>query len=512
MNFIDKAIAAVAPGYAIKRRHDRYKLQIMEEIQNSGYGNHGASHYKKATIGWAYYGGSHREDIEENVDTLRQRSRDLYMGGASLATGAIKTMRTNVVGVGLKVKPQIDREYLQMKPEQAEKLEREIEREFSLWAESTDCDLQRIDTFAELQQLAFLNWLLSGDVLVTMPVTKRAGSLYDLRVNLIEADRVCNPYGMENEPKIIEGVEFNDLGEVVAYHIAKHHPLEVLTYGTPQWQRVEAYGRKTGRRNVLHIMNRERVGQCRGVPFIAPIIEDLLQLGRYTQAELMAAVISGMYTIFIEKESEKDGAAFGEVIPEEQQMDSRDETSLEIGNGLIIELGKGEKAHDTNPGRPNTAFDGFVTSISRHIGAALEIPYEILLKHFSSSYSASRGALLEFWKTVAMYRNWIAQDFCQPIYEEFMAEAVAKGRIKAPGFFRDAAVKKAYCRAEWNGPTTGQLDPLKEVNAAIKRVENGFSSRNRETVELTGGDYSRNIEQLKREEKQLQEVWKIGKE
>ncbi|MEA5083285.1 MAG: phage portal protein [Lachnospiraceae bacterium] len=511
MNIIDKTIEIISPGMALKRAHNRYKLQAMENIQNSGYSRHGANTYKKSVLGWFFRGGSHKEDIEENLDILRDRSRDLFMGGANIATGAIKTMRTNVVGVGLKLKSTIDREYLGLTDETAEKLERDIEREFALWADSTSCDIQRLDNFVELQQLAFLNWLLSGDVLATLPTTRRAASPYDLRINLIEGDRLCNPANDLLNPNIVAGVENNEVGEVVAYHVAKHHPKETTSTIAQEWVRVEAYGFKTGRKNVLHIMNRERIGQVRGVPFIAPVIENLKQLGRYTEAELMAAVISGMYTIFIEKEAFGDGGAVGQVVPEEMQVDGEDERSLEIGNGVVLDLEPGEKAHDMNPGRPNTAFDGFVTSMCRQIGAALEIPFEILLKHFSSSYSASRGALLEFWKTVNMYRGWLASDFCQPIFEEFLAEAVAKGRIKAPGFFRDPTIRKAYTGAQWNGPTTGQLDPLKEVNAAIKRVENGFSTYGREAVEMTSTDFNKNITQLKRETKALQEVREIGK-
>lgn len=80
-----------------------------------------------------------------------------------------------------------------------------------------------------------------------------------------------------------------------------------------KWTRVEAWGEKTGRRNVIHIMNRERIGQRRGVPFLAPVIEALKQLGRYTDAELVAAVVSGMFTVFIEKESASADGAFGEL-------------------------------------------------------------------------------------------------------------------------------------------------------------------------------------------------------
>ena len=499
MNALDRMIAAVSPVHALKRAKARRGLEIMD----SGYGNSGASHTKKSLMGWLYGGGSAKEDIQDNLSTLRQRSRDLYMG-VPLATGALNTCRTNVVGTGLRLKSQIDYEALGIEESEARNLERLIEREFALWADSPACDLERLDNFYELQQLAFLNWLMSGDVLATLPVTKRVNMPYDLRICLIEADRLSNPNGLA-DPHIVGGVETNAAGEVVAYHISKHHPLSYDMTETG-WTRVEAWGKRTGRRNVLHIMNRERIGQRRGVPFLAPVIEALKQLGRYTDAELVAAVVSGMFTVFIEKESASSENPFGEVIPEEAQVDAEDDSTIELAPGAIVDLNEGEKAHDMNPGRPNTAFDGFVVAICRQIGAALEIPYELLVKSFNSSFTASRGALLEAWKMFRMYRTWLAADFCQPIYEEGFAEAVAKGRIPAPGFFTDPIRRKAYTTAEWNGPAQGLLNPVQEVSAAEKRVQNGFSTRAREAVEMNGSDYYRNVAQLRREEKELKEA------
>ena len=145
---------------------------------------------------------------------------------------------------------------------------------------------------------------MSGDVLVTLPTTKRPGMPYDLRVRLIEADRLSNPMGNTN-PLIIGGVEVNPAGEVIAYHISTHHPLS-WEYSETKWTRVAAYGERTGRRNVLHIMNRERIGQRRGVPFLAPVIEALKQLGQYTDAELTAAIVSGLFTVAIEKDENSD--------------------------------------------------------------------------------------------------------------------------------------------------------------------------------------------------------------
>lgn len=492
---------------AIRREIEALALGRVKEILNSGYSNYGASRSKKSLIGWRADGGSHKEDIEDNLTILRQRSRDLFMG-VPLATGAVKTCRTNVVGGGLLLKSQIDYEAIGISAKEARSLEQKIEREFKLWADSTSCDIERFDNFYELQQLAFLNWLISGDVIVLLPTTERVAMPYDLRIQLIEADRISTPKDKSQDKNIIDGVESNKSGETIAYYICNRHPNSKDLTEKEEWVRVEAYGKNTGRKNVLHLMNRERIGQRRGVPLLAPVIESLKQLGRYTEAELVAAVVSGLLTVFIEKESYSSEPPFGQIVPEEEQVDRYTENSIELGPGAIIDLNEGEKANIVNPGRPNAAFDGFVTAICRQIGAALEIPYELLLKNFNASYSASRAALLEAWKSFRMYREWLAADFCQPIYEEWLTEAVAKGRIEAPGFFGDPLTKKAYCGAEWNGPAQGLLNPTQEVAAAQKRVENGFSTRSKEAKEMNGTDYYKNISQLKQEEELIQEIRK----
>lgn len=500
MNVIDKVIKVFAPASALNREVSRQKLTL---ISNSGYSHHGASRTKKSLVGWMSGGGSAKEDIEDNIQVLRERSRDLYMG-TPIATGAIKTLRTNVVGAGLKLKPQIDYEFLGMTEEEASVLEMNIEREFSLWADSLNCDLARLNNFYEIQQLIFLSSLMCGDAFALLPYTERIRSPYDLRIQLIEADRVCNPFFKIISDNISAGVECNENGEIMAYHIANFHPLSTSRVGN-SWTRVDAFGKKTGRRNVIHIMESERIGQRRGVPVLAPVIESLKQLGRYTDAELMAAVVSGMFTVFIETQNPNE-SPLGEMISEEQRVDDGDQNSLEMGNGAIVALAPGEKANIANPTRPNAAFDVFITSICRQIGTALEIPHDLLLKQFNASYSASRAALLEAWKMFRMRRTWLANDFCQPIYEEWLSEAVAKGRVYAPGFFDDEIVRKAYCNSEWSGPSQGQLDPVKEANAASIRVENGFSTRSRETVELTGGDFNKNHRQRVKEEKMRMEI------
>ncbi len=486
MNLLDRAIGAIAPGWALSRVASRQRMMLL----NSGYSHGGASYAKKSMIGWCSGTTDADEDIVDNIETLRERSRMLFMT-APIATGALKTIRTNVVGSGLSLNAQVDSRFLGLSDEEAREWEANAEREWRLWAESVACDAERRQNFYQLQSLVVLSTLMSGDCFVVMPMIRRAGSIYDMRVGIIEADRVCNPLSQNIVGKnVLGGVEVGKYGDAVAVYVANKHPRAIpraLEAASVKWTRVPIFGERTGRRNVLHVMTDvERPAQRRGVPILAPVIEELKQLKRYSDAELMAAVISGMFTVFVTTPNPSEDEPFGGGgLPAMQRVDP-DPQAYELGNGAIVQLAEGEKVEIADPKRPSVAFDGYVQAVCRHIGAALEIPYELLLKHFTSSYSASRAALLEAWKMFRMRRDWLVSSFCQPVYEEWLAEAVAKGRIKAPGFFSDPAVRAAWSGAEWHGDAQGQLDPLKEANAAVVRVKNGFSTISREAAEMTG--------------------------
>ena len=115
------------------------------------------------------------------------------------------------------------------------------------------------------------------------------------------------------------------------------------------------------------------------------------------------------------------------------------------------------------------------------------------MKRFTSSYSASRAALLQAWEEYKLRRVWFARDFCQPVYESWLREAIALGRIDAPGFYDDPLIQKAWMNADWFGPTMSILDPVKDMNGSNLRVESGLSTREREAAEMTGTDLEENI-------------------
>lgn len=483
---------------------------------NKGYSDAGASHRKRSVKGFDARSGSPAEDINTNNYTLRQRSRMLYMA-SPVATSAVKTNRTNVIGLGLQLKSRIDRDVLGLTPEQAGEWQKHVEREFRLWAGSKDaCDATGMNDFNEMQQLALTSWLMSGDVFALIKRYKETPvNPYTLRIHLVEADLVSTPQekgsilapllpttGKTKDGNLIfDGVEVNRNGMVEAYHVCNQYPFEGRT-DPIKWTRVEAYGQRTGLPNILHVMESERPDQYRGVPYMAQCIEPILQLRRYTEAELTAAMIQSFFTAFVKTETNAAENPFNEVgstIPE----DSVDPNEYEMGPGQVNFLKPGEDVLFGDPKHPATGFNEFERTICEQIGAALEIPADLLLKSFNSSYSASRAALLEAWKAFKMRREWFANDFCKPIYAIWLSEAVALGRVSAPGFFTDPAIRAAWLGSEWIGPSQGQLDPTKEINAEAMAVAEGFSTREQSTIRLNGGQWDANVEQLARENEKL---------
>ena len=456
-------------------------------------------------IGWVTGGGAAEDDIDVHGATLRKRARDLYAGGG-LARSAPNTLTTNVVGWGITPKPTIDNELLNLSDDQRDEWERKTMREFQLWADSVMCDAERQQTFYGLQQLAFLSMLVSGDCFCVFGTKANKQNPYETVLRLLEADRIATPGSNgESESKAeadggrtIDGVRISRDGEVVAYYVANRHPLAQEDATAIEYQRIDCYGKETGMPNILHITTRERPEQRRGVPFVAANIENIKQFDRYMTSELAAQVVSSMLTAFII--SSEDGSSTGlEDAVDADEKVTNDELHLELKPGAIYDLPPGKTIKEINPIRQNTAFESFVSTMETIIGASMEIPKEVLIKKYDSNYTAARSSLLDFWKTVRVHRARFNTMFNQPVYEAWLAEAVALGRVEAPGFFDDPAIRRAWCGCAWTGITMGHVDPKKEIQAAELRIRNNLTTEEQEAMEYNGNNWREVIRQRKKE-------------
>lgn len=515
-NLIDRALLAVAPARALERVKARLQARTLmnlgadavgfeylsaqaDGVQASAQDGDGGNP-RASTRWWQPRARDARADTLRQLSTQRGQSRELART-SPIAVGAINTNIDRVVGTGLALSAQPNRIVLGWSLEQAAEWKRQVQAEFSLWADSAESDQAQTLNFYEQQALVLRGTLESGDLFTLMPDGQRTATQpYALRIQLLEADRVGNPFGQMDADSIAGGVRFGTNGAPEAYHTYDRHPGAGYSAGTNmlagQW--IDRLGR-SGRRRILHHFRKLRPDMPRGVPYLAPIVECIKQISRYTNAEISAAVISAYFTVFIET---PDGGNPAPVFAGAEGADTPGD-DIQLGQGAVVGLAKGEKATFADPNRPNPNFEPFILGVISQIGMALGIPRELLIKQFNSSYSASKAALLDAWIYFRSVRTWLARSFCQPVYETWLSEAVATGRIVAPGFFTNPLMRWAYTRAAWNGDSMGSINPKDEVAAYSAAIDARLMTHERAEWELFGSDFNETFDQKKGEHDQL---------
>lgn len=481
--------------------------QLAQSVMSSMlFGNHGAyrtaSSSNKNIAGWVTSDGSADTDTLADLPTLRRQSSDLIRNDA-LPAGIISSNVTAVVGTGVVPQSRIDYEFLGITEAQAEAFQRKAERIFAQTAEKPHWDAEHKLTFYQQQAVVQRSRKERGDVFALRRFIKRNRKLLGVAVQLIEADRVDTPSDKATDTSIRSGIKMDADGAPLSYFVAQRHPGEQQALTAQQdFTEIPAFD-QNGDPLVLAVIERLRPGQTRGVPYLAPVIEIFKQLCRYTEAEITAAVISGMLAMVVT--SPAPVGPLGPGIPGmvgSKQMTPQGGKLQRLQSGMILDLAPGEDIKVVDGNRPNTAFDPFVMSVLRQIGAALEIPFEVLVKHFQSSYSAARAALIDAWRFWLKERQFLVDTFCQPCWEWVITEAVATGLLDAPGFFDDLLVRQAWLSAEWIGQTMPSIDPVKDAEAATRW--NALNIKPLKTIAAEqGADWDRDLKQLTRERKQL---------
>ena len=110
--------------------------------------------------------------------------------------------------------------------------------------------------------------------------------------------------------------------------------------------------------------------------------------------------------------------------------------------------------------------------------------------------------MLETWKDMQARKRTVADRFASMIYKLWLEEAFGKGMItsmpnNAPNFY-EGLNGDAYAKATWLGAAFGQIDELKETQAATLRVKNHLSTLEYE-YGRQGKDWRQSLRQIARE-------------
>jgi lambda family phage portal protein len=451
--------------------------------------------------------------------TLRARSTQLFRKNI-YARGLIRRLVTNIITTGLALEAEPDSKIVGLDDEKLLDWADVVENRFHLWERWPElCHELGRDAFGQIQAQALITALISGDVLVTLLQDPATGLP---RVKLIDGARVQTPFGVgAAAPRLApghvikHGVELDAGGRHVAYWVVK---VDEKT-SERRAERLPRVGPATGRRQAWLVYGTDKLlDDVRGEPMLSIILQSLHEIDRYRDAVQRKAVINSILAMFIKKDTETVGTRplmggatlRGKTVAAATDGKPRTYKFTEMIPGAVLdELAAGESPQGFPPTGTDEKFSEFESAIVYAIAWCFEVPPEILTLSFSSNYSASQAAINEFKLFLNVRRAVWGDDFCQPIYVEWLLSEALSGKIKAPGLleaWRDPARYDpfvAWVLADWTGAIKPSVDLGKQADGYTKLIDQGLITRARAAREVTGTKYAKNVAQLERENEQL---------
>lgn len=446
--------------------------------------------------------------LTDDYWTMRARSEELFKTNL-YAAGIIKRLVTNEVHTGLTPEAVPDENVLGVEPDSLNDWSEDVESRYHLYGKNPKtCDFHQRDTLGALQRHARTEALICGDMLIVQKWSQltQLPTTQLINGNLVQTPPFSNDVKLKKGHTIKHGVELDSKKRIVAHWIKQ----EDLDY-----KRIPAYGEKTGRRiSWLVYGTQKRFDNVRGLPLLSLVLQSLKEIDRYRDSTQRKALINSIVSMVVTKKDDKIGS-----LPTQNGAVKRGTVDGTTGSGetrnfnfskflpgtVIDELQTGEDVVMKGGDGTDINFGPFEATIMQAVAWANEIPPEILMLAFSNNYSASQAALNEF--IIYLSKFWVTwgEDFCTPIYTNFLLAEVAKGKIKAPGLleaWRDPAqydIFGAWISVDWYGSVKPTTDAVKQGKAAKQRVDEGWSTNARESRMINGSKFSKNIKRLKSE-------------
>lgn len=433
---LDFALARLAPRAALRR------LSARVAFDNLARSYDGAAR-GRLTDGWHTANNSADVEISAAAGILRSRSRDLVRNDA-VAAKAVQVLVSNLVGTGIRPRaasgdPALDR--------LADDL-------FAQW--SQDCDADGHTDFHGLTALAVREMIEGGDVFALRRRTRpRAGQLVPLEIELKEADHldVARSSLLPAANTIKDGIEYDSRGRRLAYWLFPDHPGDSYPNISRELRsvRVSADG-------VSHLFERQRT-QSRGVPWAAPAMRALRDVGDWQRAELVRKRTEAcLAAVVVANDDDQQGVTAAI----EDQSTGKLIESFEPG---MIARARGAKAIEFNQPTSTAGIYEWHRVQLHIVSAGMRVPYELLTGDLSQvNFSSSRVGLNEFRRMVRMVQAaTIIPMFCRPVWRWFCEAAWLAGRLPAP----DIPVK-------WTPPAFESVNPLQDAQADQLEVRSGF--------------------------------------
>ena len=438
-NWLDKAIEVISPKRGFERARYRAAIDVVRTYEGAKAG--------RGTDNWLTTGTSANAVIAPALHKLRDRSRDLVRNNPH-AKKAINTLVARSIGTGIQAKTKLI--------------------EWKQWCKECDFDGQL--TFEALQAQIARCVFESGECLIRFRYRKlNEGFAIPLQIQVLEPDFLdTNKNGLlSNGNYVIAGIEVNSSGQREAYWLYDQHPGDALGYTLLQWQ-----SKRVLAQDIIHVYEKERPGQLRGVPRLAVSIIKIRYYDEFDEAELVRKKIEACFTAFIS--SDDDVQAIGPVKPDSVDKQKRIET---VEPGMFV---YGRANESITFGAPN-AVQGYpeYSSVQLHaIAAGVGVTYEAMTGDLTGvNFSSIRTGTHEFRALIESFQ-WLT--FIPMVCDKIAAKVADVALISG-------VAKKRKPVEVWTTPKWPWTDPLKDVQAEALAIATPLKSLS-ESIRESGYD------------------------
>ncbi|MDY5481796.1 MAG: phage portal protein [Veillonella caviae] len=465
MNIIDKVISVFDPQRAIDRVLAREALRQYD-----------AASTDRLNSDWQPAYGTAEQLATGQRDIIRGRARSAEMN-SDLAESAVIAVLRNVIGQGIKPQAKVR----SGKGKLNGNLNAKIERAWAKWTEAKNADVRGLSNFYELQEMALRRMLYDGEILINKTAQ---GDYLPLSIQLIEAENI-GATGMQNgKNNIINGVEVNEYGKPIAYHVYQSDPMGMRSFNTLRLTTDQAF----------LLFKPTRPSQIRGVSHLALVLKRIHDIDEYMDADLIAARVSACFSAFITSANSGRQIAM-------MQRDSKGRPNMVMAPGTVQHLRPGESVSFADPKRNAGTASEYSATQTRRISSGLGMSADIVARNINGNFSAARQNLLEDQKTFRQLQEFVIAHFCMPIWRAFIDALYLAGELPA-----DYLVNKdKYQEVSWLAPGWSWIDPVKEVTANKEAIKSGLTTLE-EVCAASGRDWEEVLEQRKLEQDRAAEL------
>lgn len=496
-----------------------------------GGGIEGAEHTKRETMLWTPPMLSPDKAINTVKSEADARTRDMVINDG-FSQGAIRTQKNGVVGSQYRLNAKPDYRVIygadsKAAQEYGEELASVAEARFNLAAQSDDgwFDAGRSMTLTEQVRLVVGSAAMAGESYGAVEWIRETDRPFSTAIQMISPDRICNRDFLADENisfnrRRRRGIISDRRGKIIEFEVMEEHPADFFEIGSPKWRTIPAQ-LPWGRKQMLYIRETQQIDQTRGLSEMVAALQHVRMTKKFSEITLQNAVVNASYAAAIESElpnpeivaamgGSADGwvQAIGQYMTMLQSYLGQSE-NISIDGAKMPHLFPGTKMKLTPMGTPGGVGTDFEASLLRKIAATLGLSYADLSRDFARiSYSGLKGELAIAERDTEVKKKLWADRWATGVYRLWFEEEMASGNLPLPpgrnrtDFYRPL-MKDAYTRCTWIGTSRGQIDEMKETQAALLRIAGGLSTYEKEAARL-GEDYREIIAQRAKENRQME--------